>query len=230
MNSAYRDLFAQNGLLKLSAFHSRARLEGIRASVLNELTRSFERTGASKSLRKLPIFQQIARLSSLVKVRGVHEALLTPDLLEIIKYVAGESPSSVQPTQLLLSPPNQGAWTLAQMNWHVDLQANGSDGVPGVQVFFLIDDVVPHGGATLALEGSHKLRQASWGAPSGLRELLKSDADLTSRLRDIGVTITEMSGKAGDVYLMDMRILHTPSINDSKNFRMMATCRFLLER
>jgi len=64
----------------------------------------------------------------------------------------------------------------------------------------------------------------------GLRELLKSDADLTSRLRDIGVTITEMSGKAGDVYLMDMRILHTPSINDSKNFRMMATCRFLLER
>jgi hypothetical protein len=230
MNTAHRDLFAQNGLLKLSAFHARARLAGIKASVLNELKTSFERTGTSKSLRKLPIFQQITRLSSLVKVRGMNEALLTPELLEIIGQVAGKSPTSIQETQLLLSPPNQGAWTLAGLNWHVDLQTHAADGVPGVQVFFLIDDVVPHGGATLALEGTHKLRQVGGGTLCDLRELLRSGGDLTSTLRDIGMTITEMSGQAGDVYLMDMRTLHTPSVNDSTNFRMMATCRCLLGR
>ena len=176
------------------------------------------------------MFQQIARLSSLVKVRNVHEALLTPELLEIIGQVAGQPPSSIQETQLLLSPPNQGTWTLAGMNWHVDVRADGQDRVPGVQAFFLIDDVVPHGGATLALAGSHKLKQAGSISLSGLREVLKSHVDLKDKLRDIGLTVLEMSGQAGDVYLMDMRTLHTPSINDSKNVRMMATCRCLLER
>lgn len=225
MNSAHRDYFAQNGLLKLSAFHPRARLAGIKASVLSELKRSSEQAGTSKSLRTLPIFQQIARLSSLVKVRGAHETLLTPELLEIIGQVAGQSPSSIEETKFLLSPPNQGTWTIAGMNWHVDFHADGPDRVPGVQAFFLIDDVVPHGGATLALAGSNKLKHSGSGSLSGLREVLKSPVDLMDRLRDFGVTLLEMSGRAGDVYLMDMRTLHAPSINDSKNVRMMATCR-----
>jgi hypothetical protein len=230
MNSAHRDFFAQNGFLKLPAFHSRARLAGIKAGVLKELKRSSNYAGTSKSHRKLPIFQQIVRLSALVKVRGAHEELMTSELLEIIGEVAEQPPSSIQETQFLLSPPNQGSWTLAGMNWHVDVQADGTDRVPGVQAFFLIDDVVPHGGATLALAGSHKLKRAGPSSLSGLREILKSHVDLEDKLRDIGLTVLEMSGQAGDVYLMDMRTLHTPSINDSKNVRIMATCRCLLER
>jgi hypothetical protein len=35
-----------------------------------------------------------------------------------------------------------------------------------------------------------------------------------------------MSGRAGDVYLMDMRLLHTPSINSTNKVRMMATVRY----
>ena len=35
-----------------------------------------------------------------------------------------------------------------------------------------------------------------------------------------------MSGRAGDVFLMDMRVLHTPSVNLSSHIRMMATTRF----
>jgi hypothetical protein len=230
MKSARRDFFAQNGFLKLPAFHSRARLAGIKESVLKELKRSSDHAGASRSLRKLPIFQQIVRLSSLVKVRGAHEQLVTSELLEIIGEVAGQPPSSIQETQFLLSPPNQGSWTLAGMNWHVDVQAEAMDRVPGVQAFFLIDDVVPHGGATLALAGSHKLKRAGSNSLSELRDILRSHVDLENRLRCIGLTVLEMSGQAGDVYLMDMRTLHTPSINDSKSIRIMATCRCLMER
>jgi ectoine hydroxylase-related dioxygenase (phytanoyl-CoA dioxygenase family) len=48
-------------------------------------------------------------------------------------------------------------------------------------------------------------------------------------LHELGIAIVEMPGRAGDVYLMDMRLLHTPSINATKNVRMMATTRFLLQ-
>lgn len=131
--------------------------------------------------------------------------------------------------QFLLSPPNQGAWTLKELNWHVDVKSETLDHLPGVQAFFLIDDVPPHGGATLALSGSHKLSQASVGARSRLREALMSNDILEGTLRDFGLKVIEMSGQAGDVYLMDMRTLHTPAINDSNRIRMMATCRCLLD-
>lgn len=103
------------------------------------------------------------------------------------------------------------------------------DHVPGVQAFFLVDDVAPHGGATLALAGSHKLRQGGQRSLSHLREALKSDVSLEDTLRAFDLKVLEMSGQAGDVYLMDMRTLHTPAINDSNKIRMMATCRCLMD-
>jgi ectoine hydroxylase-related dioxygenase (phytanoyl-CoA dioxygenase family) len=228
MTSASRTFFAENGILKLSAFHSRARLSAIKASVL-QLQSSFDGSGASKALRKLPIFQQVTRMSSRVMVHGAQEVLMTPELLEIVREVAGRQPSAIQQMQFLLSPPNQGAWTLRSLNWHVDAKTETRDHVPGVQAFFLIDDVAPHGGATLALAGSHELKQVGLRSQSRLREALKSHADPEDTLRDFGLKLIEMSGQAGDVYLMDMRTLHTPAINESNKMRMMATCRCLMD-
>jgi hypothetical protein len=59
-----------------------------------------------------------------------------------------------------------------------------------------------------------------------LRELLKTSRALEADLRGTGLTLVEMAGRAGDVYLMDMRVLHTPSLNATRNLRMMATTRF----
>jgi hypothetical protein len=42
--------------------------------------------------------------------------------------------------------------------------------------------------------------------------------------------IVEMHGNAGDVYVMDMRVVHSPSINARNKARMMLTCRFLCKR
>lgn len=229
MISASRNSFAEHGVLKLPAFHSRARLAAIRSSVLEQVKATFNGRGASKLFRSLPVFQQITRLSSRVMVQGAQETLLTPELLEVVGEVAGRRPSTIQPLQFLLSPPNQGAWTLDGMNWHVDVKSETTYRLPGVQAFFLIDDVAPQGGATLALARSHQLKRAGAASLARLREALKSPADLEGTLVAFGLEVLEMSGQAGDVYLMDMRTLHTPAVNASSRFRMMATCRCLMD-
>jgi hypothetical protein len=226
MSPSPREFFASHGYLHLQGFHPKARLAALRQAIAEEVKRSLLRAGTSKALRKLPVFQQIGRLSTLVRVPGVHGMLVTPTLLDLVTELGGRPPSTVQPAQLLLSPSHQGAWTLDGLNWHVDITADPPGLVPGVQAFFLIDDVEPRGGATLALVGS------SLGADrsrllASLRQALAGQTDWERQLQGLGVRLLEMSGRAGDVFLMDMRVLHTPSINSSAKVRMMGTCRCL---
>ncbi|WP_439520071.1 phytanoyl-CoA dioxygenase family protein [Hydrogenophaga sp.] len=203
----------------------------IRQTLLDELKRAAGGKGVPKSVHGLPAFQQIGKLSAMVKVPDLHEALVTPALIETITRLGAlPSPPQLQPTQLLLSPPRQGEWTLKGLNWHVDISADPPHRLPGIQAFFLLDDVAPRGGATLALAGSHRPQDHPPGtsavhAPS-LRALLRNTPDpLEPQLLDRGISLVEMCGRAGDVFLMDMRVLHTPSINSTNRLRMMATAR-----
>jgi len=204
---------------------------GISKNILEQLKRiNIWASGKSlpHALHGLPPFQQIARLSSLIKVAGLHDALITPHLSSIVAGLAGSAPSTPQDTQLLLSLPKQGTWTLEGLNWHVDVGSAPLARLPGIQAFVLLDDVLPHGGATLALAGSHRTGTRQTAAQPPLREVLRKTSDLETSLRTLGITLVEMSGQAGDVFLMDMRLLHTPSINSTKHLRMMATARFYL--
>jgi hypothetical protein len=232
MQIAQLEAFQQHGYLRLEAFHPRKKMQDIKRHILDDLKRLKAWTpgkGLPSQIRTLPMFQQIGKLSAMVKVPGLHEALMTPELRADMARLAGRALPAQEGTQLLLSPPHQGAWTLERLNWHVDVTARPPDRLPGVQAFMLIDDVAPQGGGTLVLAGSHKAH-ARPGAPASLREALKQIAPpaLKTRLEALGVSIVEMSGQAGDVYLMDMRLLHTPSINATKHLRMMATARCLL--
>ena len=229
MTPSQADSFTRLGYLRLEGFHSRKLVGGIRQKVVAELKRlgiSADGQRLPKSLKDIPIFQQIGRLSSLVRVPGLHQALVTPALLDCVARLGGQEPSDIQETQLLLSPAHQAAWSLKALNWHVDVA--GRNRLPGIQAFFLIDDVAPHGGATLALAGSHRAGGSRAGAAPSVRDILKSSADVERDLRGLDVNIVEMSGFAGDVFLMDMRVLHTPSVNATKSVRMMATSRCFL--
>jgi len=221
------EAFHRQGLLRLSGLHGRAAMAAVRERILGELARLKvwnKGRAAGGTLNALPPFQQIGRLSSMVKL-DLHGALSTPDVHSAIRGLTGQAPLDEQGSQLLLSLPRQGHWSLNGLNWHVDIAAKPDDGIPGVQAFYLLDDVMPQGGATLALARSHRMPGE---AARALRAALKSPGDLQAALRAGDTEIVEMSGKAGDVFLMDMRVLHTPSINASKNLRMMATTRFLL--
>jgi hypothetical protein len=219
--------FQRQGFLRLKGVHSKARLATLKEKILQELSRlkltDGGRNGAS-ALQALPPFQQIARLSSAVKV-DAHDVLCTQELRAAIFALTGKTALSEQGSQLLLSLGHQGRWSLNGLNWHVDLASKPEDKILGVQAFYLLDDVMPHGGATLALARSHYLPLES---SRRLRASLKQSDDIQSAALSFDTEIVEMSGRAGDVYLMDMRVLHTPSINATKHIRMMATTRFQL--
>lgn len=241
MTPAHIDHFTARGCLRLEGFHPARRVAPLRQALRDELKRLTTHKGTAgggkgmpAALQGLPVFQQIGKLSSLVKAPGLHEALMTPELMDCIARLGGPKRRPGDGTQLLLSPPHQGAWTLQGLNWHVDIAAGPEGPPPGIQAFFLIDDVAPQGGATLALAGSHRAPSRRSGAAgsspsssSPLREALRSATDLPQRLHALGIDLVEMCGRAGDVFLMDMRVLHTPSVNASKHVRMMATCRCL---
>lgn len=229
MKQEQLDHFSDQGYLRLEGFHSRSKMLGIKREVLGEIKRGPDGRGMSRAMRGVPIFQQIAKLSGRVNVPGLHEKLVTPELIEAVARLGGRAPSSTQPARLLLSPPSQGAWTLGGLNWHVDMAANPRDRVKGIQAFFLIDDVAPQGGATLALAGSHRAGMPQAPSVAQLRGSLGDSADLERRLRALGIALVEMSGRAGDVFMMDMRLLHTPSVNSTPDMRMMATSRCFLE-
>lgn len=215
------DNLRERGYLRLPGFFPRPLVARLRQQIGEQVSKA-----ATKQLQALPPFQQIGRLSTLVKVPGLHEALVTPELSAEVAAIAGRAKVAVQETQLLLSLPHQGQWTLDGLNWHVDVAAQPRGPMPGVQAFALVDDVGPRGGATLALAGSHREEVLRPPGRPPLRELLRKSEDLDADLRQRDVEVVEMSGRAGDLYLMDMRVLHSPSINATGNVRMMATARF----
>ncbi|MDZ7864292.1 phytanoyl-CoA dioxygenase family protein [Acidovorax sp.] len=232
LTKSQQNTFRSEGVLHLPDFIPRPRLKAVKDSILAELMRLRIWSGSKSlgsALDRLPAFQQIARLSSQVKVPNLHDALCTPEVQAAVAALAGAQPVTAQGEQLLLSLPRQGTWSLAQLNWHVDVAPKPDpDEVPGIQAFYVIDDVVPQGGATLALARSHRLAPQVNGA---LRNALKSSGtDLAPALAASGTALAEMSGKAGDVFLMDMRTLHSPSVNASKHIRMMATTRYRISR
>lgn len=218
--------FRERGCVLLSGALEKSRLEPLRKLVVDELKRlriwSSGKT-LSASIKKLPAFQQIAKLSGMINGGDLPARVLSPEINAVMEILAGARLAPAH-SQLLVSLPNQGAWAIDGLNWHTDISPSAHHHVPGVQAFVLVDDVRPHGGATLAIAGSHRLA----GRPEvehKVRELLRGAGQLEAGLREHGLSIIEMSGRGGDVYLMDMRMLHTPSINSTGKVRMMVTVR-----
>lgn len=222
------DFFHDEGYLRLNLVHSKSHLKPLRESILRELSRLKVWAGGKplgRSLSDLSPFQQISKLSSMVKIAGLDETLNTAEIRGAIADLTGRAPQSDQGSQPLLSLPHQGPWSLRNLAWHVDVAAKPDGEIPGIQAFYLIDDVGPQGGATLALARSHRVAGELAGR---LRGSLKMPGDLDAALSVSNTEIIEMSGRAGDVFLMDMRVLHTPSTNSADRIRMMATTRFSL--
>lgn len=204
-------------------------MEPIKTHVLSELKRlGVWASGKTLSppLRRIPAFQQITKVSSLLKQPDLQRRVIHDGIQSSIDELSGTRLAPSQ-SQFLISLPNQGDWTLDALNWHTDLHARGNHALPGIQAFILIDDVKPHGGATLAIAGSHLPKHRT--PDNGVRAVLRQGGDIESELRRRNVSMIEMCGNAGDVYLMDMRTLHTPSINSTPRVRMMATVRYLPE-
>ncbi|HEY1082787.1 MAG TPA: hypothetical protein VGE29_11020 [Prosthecobacter sp.] len=246
-----REQFTLHGVLRLKGRLSRKVTEAARQHIHTELERLKLKTNGKLTAARiadLPLFQQTTRLGQMIPPGPWMDPLFPPDLLAFMNTVGTLGQRNLHPApqaQLLLSLPHKKEWALAGLNWHLDVAVPRRDECPGVQAFVLIDEVRPHGGATLALTGSHRLPYAEppQNPPVSAQAALRQhpafaplfEGSLSAEpgpglekpqvVNGIPVSLFEMSGQAGDVFLMDMRLLHTPSINATPYLRMMATLR-----
>ncbi len=173
-------------------------------------------------------------------------------LLEAIDTLAG---SALAPWKrqvnacLLVSLPRAEPWSVPHAGWHVDLGRLQNRGVvPGIQLFACLDTVAPKGGGTVVVAGSHRvLDDDPWIGPAMkhanrlrrlpyFRELLSTDVtnrdrfvNEPSRIGDVELQVVELCGEPGDVFLVDMRVLHNAAPNASRAPRLMVTERFMRE-
>ena len=172
------------------------------------------------------------------------KSLQTAELLEVISQLMGEEAIPWMKFQSLISVPDTDQWEVPATTWHLDMPMIENKGLPGVQMFTFLTEVKPGGGGTLVVAGSHLQLDALDNFKSkAVRSVLKQEAffrnlwskEFPSRLslmeetqtdRGGSVQVVEMHGKPGDVYLMDLRILHTVAPNSLDSPRIMMTQRF----
>jgi hypothetical protein len=123
----------------------------------------------------------------------------------------------------------------------------GKIGCPGVQVFTFIDRVEQGGAGTVVAAGSHHYLNDQGLVKSKVvkKQLIKShpwfkglfrrDGSDRRRYLDtptsdgkVALQVVELTGEPGDVWLMDLRVLHSLSPNTSGRARLMATQRYFL--
>jgi len=143
---------------------------------------------------------------------------------------------------LVCFPSPEARWEVPRRHWHLDLpEGQWGFGLPGVRIFVLLDRVETHAGSTCFVAGSHLLVQRVVGESRGVEPLssarmrkalarrsswiraLLAETDgpeRTARLlagpsRTMGIELrlAEIVGEPGDVFVMDLRLLHAPAPN-----------------
>jgi ectoine hydroxylase-related dioxygenase (phytanoyl-CoA dioxygenase family) len=151
---------------------------------------------------------------------------------------------------LVTFPDGARAWDVPSGQWHLDFVARESaEHLPGVRILGLLVDVQPRGGTTLIVGGSHRLVErliadgrAAEGHSAHIRDELAAaypwlgalwsrdavPADRVQRFMTEGATIDgvqlrviELTGAAGDVFLMHPWTLHAPAPNCGSTPRLM---------
>lgn len=174
---------------------------------------------------------------------GAFRAMATPALRVMLDDLLGagewvEPPWWGQP---LVCCPSQQAWNIPVKNWHFDPPADPRrfHDMFG-RLFVLLAPLKPGGGGTLVASGSHELalrlaeRPDAPRSSSELRKRLMAEhpwfndlmspprpgEDRTARFMDavadvdgVSCQILEITGEAGDVFLMHPAALHTLSPN-----------------
>jgi hypothetical protein len=154
---------------------------------------------------------------------------------------------------LVTFPSRAATWDLpVGGEWHNDfVPPQRSAGVRAVQLFVILSNLPARGGGTLVLSGSHhlitryiadtakaphprELRQVL-GEQPWLRELWEpsGDASVEQRIRrfmtdgahigDVELRVVELTGRAGDAYLMHCDTFHAAAPNCHDEPRLMAT-------
>jgi len=188
------------------------------------------------------------RLTGLNRADALRE-VIAPELERgVDELLGGRAHAPIQEyPQVLFSLPNADAWEVPSSVWHVDFPRLPSSDLPGVGIFTFLDRVVPRGGGTLVVAGSHRFvnhnrRIRSKDVKKELRrkaffrELMSPQRSAETEslmagenVEGIDVRVVELSGEPGDLYFTDLRLLHTVAPNAAATPRIMLTQRFVLD-
>ena len=246
--------FRDRGLLRLPGAADPAGLAAARAAVFDILLRAglwnegegWTLAGADRlrwpALGKAPAAFKDRRLAALL------ETLVPAGLIAGLEALAGArmgTAGGLSQPQLLWTLPNAPAWSLPAILWHTDVPRAHQAGCPGVQVFTFLSPVAPGAGGTLVAAGSHRLLNDEGELRSKAIKARLRALPPFARLMDpahpdrpaapgplgeaygVPIEVVELTGAPGDLWLMDMRALHTAAPNASAAPRLMMTWRFL---
>lgn len=169
-----------------------------------------------------------------------------PEVIELASQLCGvELANPVDRPQLLFTPPNAKQWRIPGKVWHVDAPRLGRSGSPGVQMFTFVNRVLPGGGATVVAAGSHRyVNDQGFVKSKDVKQVLKDanpwfaglfnpagaePAEYLDKATEDGdgeLQVVELHGEPGDVYLMDLRVLHSLAPNVQSEPRLMVTQRY----
>ena len=246
--------FRDRGLLRLPAAADPAGLAAARAAVFDILLRAglwnegegWTLAGADRprwpALGKAPAAFKDRRLATVL------ETLVPAGLIAGLEALAGArmgTAGGLSRPQLLWTLPNAPAWSLPAVLWHTDFPRASQAGCPGVQVFTFLSPVGPGAGGTLVAAGSHRLlndegelrskdiKARLRALPPFARLMDPAHPDRPDAPGPLGeadgvpIEVVELTGAPGDLWLMDMRALHTAAPNASAAPRLMMTWRLL---
>ena len=136
-------------------------------------------------------------------------------------------------------------WLVPWAGWHNDFIGDGTGRTKFLLGFVLLNDADAGGGNLVLLSGSHRLKEVI--APqhaSAIMKQLSRKSSVLERLWDrregapgacvgeicsvdgIDLQVIEMTGNAGDVFLLDGSLLHAPTVNERPHVRLAAKCFF----
>jgi len=246
------EAFQSHGLIRCEKFLPAAKVACARSAVLQHFERKgLRRNGAWTARKGSPTanadFTKRLRMALQDDQRIL--ALTAEEIQSVVETLLdGHIAYPMLPyPHLLFTLPNAETWAVSHDAWHLDMPRLANPGIPGVQIFTFLERVLPGGGGTLVVTGSHHLlNKKSKISSRELKKRLQKEPyfaalmakgtpdrqrflDEPGYVADVALQVVELHGEPGDVYFMDLRLLHTVAPNASATPRVMLTQRYLLE-
>ncbi len=236
------ETFSREGVLRLDGLLGPDAISSAREAVLSQLCKLGLWDGVRWTLpqdgRRVKVAREIGHRHAAVEalIEQPQIRALVDDLLEGRDFdrLVYKRP------QILFSLPDALTWTLPA-GWHTDSPRLAGGERLGVQIFTFLEPVEAGGGGTVVVAGSHRLlndgkrripkevnrdlRRVAFFRP--LYESAGGTESPTGSVGEVALRVMELTGQPGDVWVMDLRVLHSAAPNAADRPRLMVTHRFL---
>jgi hypothetical protein len=214
--SSMRMQFLEQGYARLAGAFPGDVAAAVAAEVWAELGRRY---GMSPHDRTTWTTIQPSGLGGLRK-RKVFDALATPAVIATITELLGTDtwPHPYSWGDPLVTMPAPGLWTMPDTGWHIDFPARSN---LRLKWLAYLAPVLPEGGGTVVLAGSHRLVEQFLRANP-------TDPGRSATVRKAALAAglgapVELTGEPGDMVFLHPHLFHAPAPNHSTSPRLMAT-------